>query len=183
MCKKHKLYGLTHFPFSFYLIMPSWLLLAFALRTVLIDTIILIIATFIICKKIDFKVLFKNITWSFLSGIAGLIGGFVLLQILGVIPLELQFSCSNEALRKIFEDINLVVNHCDQSNLSGYIFILFIIILTAVGIFFFNYFLTFRKSFLTKKQKVILSLVIAVFTAPYAFLIQAKECLFCAGIL
>ena len=46
------------------------------------------------------------------------------------------------------------------------------LIIAAVLIFIFNYFITFKK--VDKKEKIILSLIFAVVTAPYTFLIPSK---------
>ena len=46
--------------------------------------------------------------------------------------------------------------------------------MAAIVIFFFDHHIAFRKTDITKKAKIILSLSLALFTAPYIFFVSVE---------
>lgn len=133
------------------ILFPIWMLWMFPLTWLIIipgnfiiDSLVLIISMIIL--KIDDKKIFykKNILKVYLFGmLADIIGALLIFFMFFV----LQIGVSSDEL---------------YLTIPG-------VLLSSIMIFVFNYFITFKK--LDKKNKLKLSLIFAIITAPYTFLI------------
>lgn len=133
------------------ILFPIWMLWMFPLTWLIIipgnfiiDSLVLIISMIIL--KIDDKKIFykKNILKVYLFGmLADIIGALLIFFMFFV----LQIGVSSDEL---------------YLTIPG-------VLLSSIMIFIFNYFITFKK--LDKKNKLKLSLIFAIITAPYTFLI------------
>lgn len=133
---------------------PIWLLLMFPTMWLIvvpgnfiIDSLVLIISMYII--KIHFKkefykmYIFKVFLFGMLSDIIGALFLFIMMFVL--------------SLGQIGDELYLTI--------PG-------VVISAIMIFIFNYFITFRKT--GKSIRLKLSLIFAIVTAPYTFLIPTS---------
>lgn len=58
-----------------------------------------------------------------------------------------------------------------EKDLSSWIFVIIAVVISMIVTFIFNYFIILKATNLTKKQRLISSIIIALITAPYYFLI------------
>ncbi len=59
-------------------------------------------------------------------------------------------------------------------NIFAFLLVLFAVALSGLAIYLLNYFVTFRKTDIDKSLKIKLSLSLAIFTAPYLFLLPTS---------
>lgn len=170
--KEIKLYNMILPPFMLFLFLPEWWI-GSIVGNFIIDSVVMILLIFIMFKKFNFKV-YKNAiikVWSF-GFVADLLGVFYLTII--SISSNAEYYEGNNIWKQILSGIYLASNHSHFDSIFGVLFIVSGILLSAILIFLFNYFISFRNSILSKKQKVIMSLSIAVLTAPYTFLLPKE---------
>lgn len=149
---------------------PVWLLFIFPITWLLvipanfiIDSLVLIAGMYIFKhenKKDTYK---KTIIWVFLFGfLADFVGGIVLLIT--------QFLGENEW---VYEYLTgpLVFNPYD--NIYSLIYTIFAVVVSGILIYIFNRYISFRK-IEKKRTKRGLSLVLALLTAPYLFLVPTS---------
>lgn len=170
--KEVRLYNMILPPFMFFLFLPWWWI-GSIVGNFIIDSVVLLTLAFIMLKKFDFKVYKNSIikVWT-LGFTADLLGIFYLIIV--SIAANAEYYEGNNIWKQILSGIYLASNHSHFDSIYGVLFIVSGILLSAVLIFVFNYFISFKNSILSKKQKVIMSLSIAVLTAPYTFLLPKE---------
>lgn len=171
MKKDIKLYNLF-IPFYVILFFSPGVAVFTLLGNLIIDSIVLLIISKAIYKKLIGGFYLKNIwkIWllGFLSDVLGIIYLFILDGVLS--PYYSQHIHEKTILGNISRGINSAVNGSAFLNIWSFLFRISAIIISGILIFVFNYFISFRKSEMTKKQKILSSLAYAVFTAPYTIL-------------
>ncbi len=172
MKKNIRLYNMILPPYLLMVFVP-WLAALCLIGNFIIDSIVLLIISLIVFKRVNGEFYKKNILKVWLFGFAGDFVGILFLFIGSNIGYFYINSHSNEngLFFPIMEGLNNVTNHAYAVNTYSYVFIAIAIFVAAIAIFLFDYFIAFRKTKLTKKQKFLSSLAFAVFTAPYTFLI------------
>lgn len=172
MKKEIKLYNMILPPYLIMAVFPPFLAIS-AVGNFIIDSVILLIISAIIFKKLNGRFYIKNVFKVWGLGFAADFIGVIYLFIGG----QLGYSYINSGnsaetfLYKIFNGMNSVTNHSYEITPYTTSFLISGIFIAAICVFIFDYFIVFRKSGLTKKQKLISSLAYAVFTAPYTFLL------------
>lgn len=172
MKKNIRLYNMILPPYLLMVFVP-WLAAICLIGNFIIDSFILLIISLFIFKKVNGKFYKQNILKVWLLGFAGDFVGILFLFIGSHIGYFYVISHrkGNGLLYQIMEGLNNVTNHLNDLNTYSYVFLAIGIFVAAIAIFLFDYFIAFRKTELTKKQKLFSSLAFAVFTAPYTFLI------------
>lgn len=172
MKKEYKLYNMILPPYLIMALSPPLLALS-AVGNFIIDSIVLLIISAVVSKKINGKFYIKNVfkVWGF--GFAADFVGVIYLFIGGEFGYN-YFNSGNSKgtfLYNIFDGMNSITNHSYEITPYTTGFLISGIIIAAVCVFIFDYFIALRKSGLTKKQRLISSVAYAVFTAPYTFLL------------
>lgn len=152
-----KLYNLI-FPMYMLWVMPPVIFISAALNFI-IDSIVILITEKVLKIENIFskykKVILK--VWGF-GFLADFIGALFLFGISG-----------------LFEGLDIPIKYNIDYNPFGNVYALIItilgILIASVLIFLFNKKICFKKVDITEKQKFILSLVMAIVTAPYLFLL------------
>lgn len=170
--KEIKLYNMILPPFMLFLFLPWWWI-GSIVGNFIIDSVVLLTLAFIMLKKFDFKVYKNSIikVWT-LGFTADLLGIFYLIIV--SIAANAEYYEGNNIWKQILSGIYLATSYSHFDSIYGVLFIVSGILLSAVLIFVFNYFISFKNSILSKKQKIIMSLFIAVLTAPYTFLLPKE---------
>ncbi len=150
---------------------PMWLLFIFPMTWLLvipanfiIDSLVLVLGMYILQIKEKLELYKKTIFWIFLFGfIADILGGIVLLLT--------QFVESDGLF---YEYITAPVAQNPFDNIYALLYTCGAVLISAVLIYVFNRFVSFRKVY-SKKTKRILSLLLAIITAPYLFLVPTSS--------
>lgn len=172
MKKNIKLYNMVFPVFMLFAFVPGFWLISLA-GNFAIDSIVLIIIMLIMFKKIDWSIYKKTIIKIWIFGfISDLIGSLYL--VLMSILHGTEYMEGKDLLRQIKTGIYLATNHSPHESVWGVIFIVSGILVSAICIFAFNYFISFKRIKISKKQKILSSLSFAIFTAPYAFLLPKE---------
>ncbi len=151
MKKDYKLYNMIIPPF--FIIGFTFPLLAVSIvGNFIIDSLVVLLISLILFKKIDISFYKKKILSVYFLGFASDLTGILFLTLLALTGAGSSF-------------------YTDSNTYNAAVLILGIII-SAAAIFVFNYFATFRKSDMSRKQKFISALLLAVLTAPYTFLLR-----------
>lgn len=173
MKKDHKLYNMILPPYLIMALFPPLLALS-AVGNYIIDSIVLLIISAIVFKRLDGKFYLRNIFKVWGLGFAADFVGVIYLFIGG----ELGYNYINYSgkpagtfLYNIFDGMNSVTNHSYEIAPYTTGFLISGIIISAACVFVLDYFIALRKSGLTKKQRLISAAAYAVFTAPYTFLL------------
>ncbi|MDD2569154.1 MAG: hypothetical protein PHN47_03180 [Clostridia bacterium] len=161
MNNKNTLYN-VFFPVWFLLIFPvSWLVVLPA--NFIIDSIVLLVAgkalNLLELKNIYKSTIIKVWIFGFLADIIGA----------GLLFLTQTFNGSFWS-----EYIGNPVAYNPWDNWYSFAYVLGAIVISAVFIYIFNMKISFKKLEISKKQKQILALVLAIFTAPYLFLLPSQ---------
>lgn len=151
-------------------IFPVWLLFIFPLTWLFviplnfaIDSLIILLGIYIL--KIDNKLEFykKTILWVFLFGFAAdILGGMLLLLT--------QFADGNGFF---YEYITYAVSMNPWDNIYSLLYTLMAVIVAGILIYIFNRFISFRKIGDIKTKRIV-SLLLAILTAPYLFLLPTE---------
>lgn len=157
--KNIKLFNVI-FPIWFLLLFPmTWLVILPA--NYIIDSIALLISLSLFKvankKKIYKKTIFK--IWIF---------GFIADMISSAVLYTSQF------LPNKFYDITSAVSYNPFENIFGVIYVILAVIISGYCIYIFNMKYIFRKIEIGISKKIAISVVIAILTAPYAFLIPTS---------
>lgn len=164
------------------MILPPYMLMAFVpsiavfslVGNFIIDSLVLLIISIIIFKKIDKDFYIKSIWRVWLLGFAGDFVGVIYLFIgseIGYTYIHTNRYAPNDLVYSIMDSMNNVTNHPSEVTFYSICFLVSAIFISVIAIFFFDYFIAFRKNTMTKKQKLLSALSFAVFTAPYTFLL------------
>lgn len=142
--KRKKLYNVL-FPIWILMFYPiTWLIVIPG--NFIIDSVVLFFGMYILKMSLKTQVYKKSILKVFLFGMLADIIGTLYMFIVGFVFETAQYGDE------------------PQLTIPG-------VIIASVMIFVFNYFITFRK--MEKKPRLILSILIAILTAPYTFLIPS----------
>ena len=155
--KDLKLYNLIFPVYMLWLMPPIFFIVA--ILNFIIDSIVVLITKKVLKIENIFSKYKKVILKVWLFGfIADFIGAFFLFLMSG-----------------LFENLNIPIKYNIDYNPFGNIYALIItiigILIAGVLIFIFNKKICFKKIELTEKQKFVLSLVLAIATSPYLFLL------------
>ena len=96
------------------------------------------------------------------------LGGFII-DIIGSLILVFFPSLINLFNQDLASNLSHAAYWNPFSNISGFLFVLIVIIMCAYLIWYINYHFAYRKLFLAKSLKFKLSMSIALITAPYLF--------------
>ena len=182
MKKDVKLYNMILPPFMLFFFVPT-LWIVSALGNFIIDSIVLLI----ISEKDEYfniflNFIYKKFTWQLYkkSIIPVFLFGF-LSDFLGVLYLMAisigsgaKYYEGNDIGKQILSGIYLATNHSCYDSIYGVLFIVSGILFSSIFIFAFNYRVSFNNKGLSKKQKIIASLTMAIITAPYTFLLPKE---------
>ncbi len=170
-----KLYNILFPPYMLVTIIPVISTIFMGLNFI-IDSIVLLVLSKFIHKKIDFTFYKKSIWKIWIFGYIGDIIGALFLFIGASFgyPYIISRDDTNSLEYMIMEGLNNITNHPGELNIYSYIYIVMAIAVSSIAIFLFDYFIAFRKSGLTKKQRLLSSLAFAVITAPYTFLLPGN---------
>ncbi len=171
-----KLYNILFPPYMLVTIIPVISTIFMGLNFI-IDSIVLLVLSKFIHKKINFDFYKKSIWKIWIFGYIGDIIGALFLFIGASFgyPYIISHQNDNSSLEyMIMEGLNNINNHTDKLNIYSYIYIAISILLASIIIFLLDYFIAFRKSELTKRQRFLSSLAFAVITAPYTFLLPSN---------
>ena len=155
--KRMKLYNLIFPIYMLWLIPPLFFIVA--ILNFIIDSIVVLITEKILKLEDMFskykKVIFKVWIFGFLADFIGALFLFI--------------------TSALFDDLNIPIKYNIDYNPFGNIYALIItvigILIAGILIFIFNKKICFKKIDITEKQRFILSLVMAIVTAPYLFLL------------
>lgn len=160
-------------PYMLMTFMPSLAVISLA-GNFIIDSIVLLIISSIIFKKINIDFYKKRVWKVWLLGFAGdFVGVFYLFvgSEIGYFYINSHPYAPNDLTYSIMDSLNNVTNHPNSVSFYSICFLVSAIFISSIAIFLFDYFIAFRKSEMTKTQKLLSSLAFAVFTAPYTFLL------------
>lgn len=180
LMKNIKLYNLILPPYLLMVFVP-WLAVLSIVGNFLIDSLVLVIISFFIYKNKDrcFKKNYykKNIWKVYILGFLADFMGAIYLFLgsnVGYAYINNPNHPDTTYLYKLLDAMNDVTNHSDTTTVYSVCFIISAVLLAAVAIFVFDYFLVFRNADITKKEKVMSALTFAVCTAPYTFLLPSN---------
>lgn len=168
--KEIKIYNFILPPFMLFVFVP-WLWLLSLAGNFVIDSIVVLIISLIIFKQFDLKLYKSTIlkVWGF--GFFAYIVGVAYLFVVGI---DMEYKRGDSFLEQIETGIYYAVNHSHFDSIYGVLFILSGVLLSAILIFLMNFFITLKNTMLTKTQRLIMSLSLAVLTAPYTFLLPKE---------
>lgn len=170
-----RLYNMIVPPFILIMISPLLCLISLA-GNFIIDSVIVIIISLIMFRKISGEFYKKSIlkVWSlgFVSDFIGLLYLFIISEI-AYSSGAYNFAEGDSVFRKYLTGANRAFNHSDTTSFWAVVYLASGILVAAIFIFLFNYFISLRKTDLTKKQRLFSSIILAVCTAPYTFLLQS----------
>ena len=172
MKKDIKLYNMilpTFMLFAFYPLMWIFSLVG----NFIIDSIVLLLITVAIFKKLDFATYRKNILLIWILGFtADFIGALYLFTLYGLLRGH------NEAIDTIWQNIQSGVHQAfnlQLYNFWGFIYMFSGILLAAILIFVFDYAVFKIRTDFTKKQRVLAALSFALLTAPYTYFLPSES--------
>lgn len=164
------------------LIIPFYVILFFApsvavftlLGNFIIDSIVPLIISKVIYKKIIGRFYVKTVWKVWLLGFLSDILGIVYLFLLDGVFFKAYSQHIHEKtiLGDISRGLNSAVNSSAFLNIWSFLFRFSAVIISGILIFIFNYFISFKNAEMTKRQKIRSALAYAVFTAPYTILIS-----------
>lgn len=152
-----KLYNLI-FPMYMLWVMPPIIFISAILNFIIDSIVVLVTEKFLKIENIFSK--YKKVilkVWGF-GFLADFIGAFLLFGISGL--------CESLDI-----PIKYNIDYNPFGNIYALIITLLCILIAGVLIFIFNKKISFKNVDITEKQKFILSLVLAILTAPYLFLL------------
>ncbi len=170
-----RLYNMILPPFMLMMFSPLLWLISLA-GNFIIDSAIVLIISMILFRKISCELYKKSILRVWLLGFASDFIGVIYLFFIGQVGYlsgAYDYKEGDNIIRSYLAGANLAVNHSDTSSFWAVVFLVSGIFVAAICIFLFNYFISFRKTDLTKKQRLFSSIMLAVCTAPYTFLLPA----------
>lgn len=168
----------TVFPPYMLIFLVPWLLGAVLIGNFIINSIVLLIISFYLYKKINMRFYGKKIIWVWLLGIlADAIGDGYLIAVSLFSGAE--YYEGNDLFKQMLSGIYIAVNHSVYDSFGrfsfwGFCFLLSGVIISGVLIFILDYLFVFSDNSITKRQRVVSSLMLAVITAPYTFLLPKE---------
>lgn len=153
-------------PYVIFAIIPLFWIITLGI-TFVIDTIILSIIILLVYKKVDFATYKKTILKIWLLGFSTYFIGSIYLYIVALLISNLNTLVNSN----LFGEINSAINQSHFDSIWGLIYVISGILISSIFIFVFNYYISFKKTDFTKKQRIASSLAFSVATAPYFFLL------------
>ena len=166
------------------MILPPFMLMMFLLKlwfislvgNFIIDSVMVLIISLIMFRKVSGVFYKKSILKVWLLGFASDFIGVIYLFFIDLAAYSAgayNYAEGDSVFRKYLTGANRAFSHCDTSSFWAVVYLASGILVAAIFIFLFNYFVSFRKTELTKKQRIFSSILLAVCTAPYTFLLPA----------
>lgn len=171
--RQYKLYNAIFPLYMLYAFLPIFWFISL-IGNFIIDSILLIVILFIIYRSFNWKLYKKVILNVWIIGFIGDLLGAFYLTLVSIISNAEYYAGNDNISRQILSGIYLATNHSPLSDIWSIVFILSGVLVSAICIFVFNYFYSFRKTNFTKTQRILSSLSIAIFTAPYTFLLPSE---------
>ena len=178
--KDIKLYNMILPPFMLFAFVPLFWLISLV-GNFIVDSAVLLIISLIIYKSFSGKLYKKAILKVWLLGFAADFVGVLYLIIVSVCSSMWSWNMfgggyyeGNDLGIQILSGIDSAMNHSHFDSVWGVLFIVSGILISAVTIFVFDYFISFRNVGFSKKQRLLSALSFAFFTAPYAFLLPKE---------
>ncbi len=171
MKKKVRLYNVIFPPYMLIALVP-WFAVIALVGNFLIDSAVVLVISLIVFKKIDRK-FYKDHVWKVWAfGFLGDICGALFLFIGSRIASSYTIANGDRSgiLYRILDGWR-GASYLDGHNVYSYVFAAIAIIISAVAIYLFDRRVAFKNADMTEKQKTLSALAIAVFTAPYTFLL------------
>lgn len=170
-----RLYNMILPPFMLMMFSPLLWLISLA-GNFIIDSVMVIIISLIMFRKISGEFYKKSILKVWLLGFASDFIGLIYLLIVGLIDSVFCVGMDYDGNNIFFKYLSgsAMAFHSDTTSFWAVIYLASGILVAAICIFLFNYFISFRKTDLTKKQKLFSSIMLAVCTAPYTLLLPAE---------
>lgn len=135
--------------------------------------VVLLIISIFIYKKFTWQLYKKSIIPVFLYGFLSDFLGVLYLMAISI-GSGAEYYEGNDIGKQILSGIYLATNHSCYDSIYGVLFIVSGILFSSICIFAFNYRVSFNNKGLSKKQKIIASLTMAIVTAPYTFLLPKE---------
>ncbi|MGN1433063.1 MAG: hypothetical protein ACI4XI_05095 [Ruminococcus sp.] len=171
-----RLYNMILPPFMLMMFSPLLWFISLA-GNFIIDSAIILIISLIIFRKISGEFYKKSILKVWLLGFASDFIGVIYLFCVDLAAYSAgayNYAEEDSVFRKYLSGANRAFSHCDTSSFWAVVYLASGILVAAIFIFLFNYFISFRKTDLTKKQKLFSSMMLAVCTAPYTLLLPSE---------
>lgn len=171
-----RLYNMILPPFLLMAFLPHLWLISLA-GNFIIDSLMVLIISLIMLRKISGEFYKKTILKVWLLGFASDFIGIIYLVFVSQVAYFSDAYDSNQEnniIRKYLAGGNMAFNHDDTSSFWAVVYLASGILVAAIFVFLFNYFISFRKINLTKKQRLLSSIILAVCTAPYTFLLPSE---------
>ena len=170
MKKQVKLYNMILPPFMLLTFTP-WLATISLIGHFIIDSIVLLIISMIVFKKINGKFYIKNIWKIVLFGYLADIFGAIYLFAINIVT-DASFKGEAAISDAISTGIYYAINHGNcYYNMWGFLYMLSGILFAAIVILGLDFIAFYQNDEMSKKQKILSALSFAVFTAPYTFLL------------
>lgn len=170
-----RLYNMILPPFMLMMFLPKLWFISLV-GNFIIDSVMVLIISLIMFRKVSGVFYKKSILKVWLLGFASDFIGVIYLFFIGQVGYlsgAYDYKEGDNIIRSYLAGANLAVNHSDTSSFWAVVFLVSGIFVAAICIFLFNYFISLRKTDLTKKQRLFSSIILAVCTAPYTFLLPA----------
>jgi hypothetical protein len=172
--KQTKLYNMIFPPFMLTIIWPIS-----TVGNLIIDSLV-VTSVLLIFRKLSLdafgKVFLRLWLWGYVSDAIGAVLMLIVSEV-GKFKLHHNQIEPNSLLFEILNSIDRAVTWSSLDSIWGIMFIILGILIAAISIFLFDYNLVFKKhlsNVLTKKQMIIASLSMAIFTAPYTFFLPKE---------
>lgn len=170
-----RLYNMILPPFMLMMFLPKLWFISLV-GNFIIDSVMVLIISLIMFRKVSGVFYKKSIFKVWLLGFASDFIGVIYLLIISRIAYSSDayyYKERDSVFRKYLTGANRAFSHCDTSSFWAVVYLASGILVAAIFIFLFNYFISLRKTDLTKKQRLFSSIILAVCTAPYTFLLPA----------
>lgn len=178
--KDIKLYNMILPPFMLFAFVPLFWIISLV-GNFIIDSAVLLIISLVIYKSFSGRLYKKAILKVWLLGFVADFVGILYLIIVSLCSLIRSSDTfnggyyeENDLGRQILSGINSAINHSHFDSVWGVLFIVSGILVSAVTIFLFDYYISLRNVGFSNKQRLLSALSFAFFTAPYAFLLPKE---------
>ncbi|MEE0875200.1 MAG: hypothetical protein UIH27_17290 [Ruminococcus sp.] len=170
MKRNIKLYNMV-FPMYFLLHLEPLYWVCIVAANFLIDSAVLLLGTRLLYKRFRLDIWKTSVIPVVAVGFLADFLGFIYLVTTSMAVNPTYQQAGDSLIKQIENGIYFAVNHSYTDSVFGVLFMLSGIFVSALFIFSFNYVIVLRMSVAEKKNRLILSLFLAVLTAPYTFLI------------
>lgn len=170
--KKIKLYNMILPPFMLFAFVPVFWIISIV-GNFIIDSVALLVLSLIVYKNLNWQFYKKVIFRVWLLGFIADFFGIAYLLIISLTT-NAEYYEGGDLGKQILSGIYLATNHSHFDSIWGVVFIVSGILVSALFIFIFNYFVSFYNTEFKKKQKLMSALYFAIFTAPYTFLLPKE---------